>query len=218
MELDHIFICVKPGALEAEALISFGLTEGSANKHPGQGTANRRFFFANAYVELLYLQDSVEAQSEETRETSLYERLEGSNGDASPFGVCFRPGKSAEKEPPFAHFAYQPLYLPADEQLSIGVAPLIEPLWVFSSLFSKLKMVEQQNHRAFEHSKGLKEITSVQIILPAANLSEAAVAANELANVEVIGGEEHLLILGFDYELLGCSHDFRPELPLKLSW
>lgn len=50
MVLDHIFICVQPGASEAEALIDFGLTEGSPNRHQGQGTANRRFFFRNAFL------------------------------------------------------------------------------------------------------------------------------------------------------------------------
>ena len=44
MEFDHLFICVDSPAKEADALIEFGLTEGSANVHPGQGTANRRFF------------------------------------------------------------------------------------------------------------------------------------------------------------------------------
>ena len=49
MEVDHIFICVQSGAPEAETLKKFGLTEGSSNKHPGQGTENRRFFFKNSF-------------------------------------------------------------------------------------------------------------------------------------------------------------------------
>jgi hypothetical protein len=43
MEIDHLFICVKPGGSEAKEIAEFGLIEGSANRHPGQGTANRRF-------------------------------------------------------------------------------------------------------------------------------------------------------------------------------
>lgn len=75
MEVDHVFICVEHGAHEAEVLKRFGLTEGSANRHPGQGTANRRFFFRNAFIELLYLQDFAEVQNELTKPTRLYERL-----------------------------------------------------------------------------------------------------------------------------------------------
>jgi len=46
--IDHVFVMCSPGAPEAAALIRAGLTEGSANTHPGQGTANRRFFFRDA--------------------------------------------------------------------------------------------------------------------------------------------------------------------------
>lgn len=52
-ELDHLFIWTDIGAYEAERLVSFGLVEGTSNKHPGQGTTNRRFFFHNAMLELL---------------------------------------------------------------------------------------------------------------------------------------------------------------------
>ncbi len=45
-ELDHFFICTDINAWEADRLVSFGFTEGSASIHSGQGTANRRFFFA----------------------------------------------------------------------------------------------------------------------------------------------------------------------------
>ncbi len=57
-ELDHVLVCTQVGAPEAEALVDFGLSEGSANRHPGQGTANRRFFFRNAMIELAFVVDS----------------------------------------------------------------------------------------------------------------------------------------------------------------
>ncbi len=46
-EFDNLFIYTDVGASEAKRLTSFGLIEGSPNIHPGQGTANRRFFFGN---------------------------------------------------------------------------------------------------------------------------------------------------------------------------
>jgi hypothetical protein len=52
IELDHLFVCTAPGAPEAETLVQFGLHEGPSNQHPGQGTACRRFSFANAMIEL----------------------------------------------------------------------------------------------------------------------------------------------------------------------
>ncbi len=101
-ELDHLFICTSVGAPEADRLIEFGLTEGSPNVHPGQGTANRRFFFQNAMLELLWVRDSAEAESETTRPTRLWERWTGRNNGACPFGFCFRPATSQPGELPFS--------------------------------------------------------------------------------------------------------------------
>jgi hypothetical protein len=50
--LDHLFVCTAPGAPEAEKLVQVGFHEGPQNQHPGQGTACRRFSFANARIEL----------------------------------------------------------------------------------------------------------------------------------------------------------------------
>ncbi len=57
MELDHVFVCTARDAPEAERLRALGLVEGTSNVHHGQGTANRRFFFANAMLELLWVHD-----------------------------------------------------------------------------------------------------------------------------------------------------------------
>ena len=59
VELDHLFVCTVPGAPEAEELVRFGLREGPSNQHLGQGTANRRFDFANAMIELLWVRDEI---------------------------------------------------------------------------------------------------------------------------------------------------------------
>jgi hypothetical protein len=56
-ELDHLFIRVEVNAREAEHLVEFGLNEGAPNVHSGQGTANRRFFFHNVMLELLWVHD-----------------------------------------------------------------------------------------------------------------------------------------------------------------
>ena len=90
MKIDHVFLRAKRNAPEADLLCEFGLVEGSGNRHPGQGTENRRFFFRNAFIEFLWMCDESEVNSDVTRPTMLYERLTDSS--ASPFGVCFRPG------------------------------------------------------------------------------------------------------------------------------
>src|ERR1700759_3284416 len=87
-EIDHVFICTSAGGSEADQLVAFGLTEGSRNHHPGQGTANRRFFFENAMLELLWVEDAEEARSEAVRRLALWERWSQRNLGASPFGIC----------------------------------------------------------------------------------------------------------------------------------
>jgi len=69
--LDHLFVCLSRGAPEADNLTRFGLIEGPRNIHPGQGTANRRFFFENAMLELSWVEDPDEAQNEQTAPTKL---------------------------------------------------------------------------------------------------------------------------------------------------
>ncbi len=119
MEVDHIFICTQAGAPEAEALLEFGLIEGEPNKHLGQGTANRRFFFHNAMLELLWVEDIDEVQSELTKPMKLYERCFPTDDTVSPFGIAFRPSDIKE-EVSFEAWDYHPMYLP--DSLKIQVA------------------------------------------------------------------------------------------------
>ena len=95
MELDHVFILCDEGAPEAEALLRIGIREGSGNTHPGQGTACRRFFFANAYLELVWVDDPAEAGSEAAKRTRLLDRWALRRAGACPFGVIVRPSTDA---------------------------------------------------------------------------------------------------------------------------
>ena len=218
MEFDHIFICVQPGAREAEVLKEFGFAEGSENTHPGQGTANRRFFFRNSVIELLYLHNSAEARSERTNRTNLYERLTSTNNEASPFGICFRPTSPTEQVP-FPSWRYTPIYLPKDWCIYIGNAPISEPMWFFSPFGLRPEQLPVQRQQPLEHPNGLRNITSIRITTPHADtLSSPAVAANGIISFEFAAAREHLAVIGFDEESKGRRHDFRPQLPLVVSW
>ena len=85
IELDHLFACTAPGVPEAEKLVQFVLHEGPPNQHPGQGTVNRRFSFANAMIELVWVGDAREAQSQNTRRTLL-----GKDGLLGNYRLSFR--------------------------------------------------------------------------------------------------------------------------------
>jgi hypothetical protein len=63
LEINHLFICVRLEAPEVESLARLGLVEGRRQRHMGQGTANVRYFFRNAMVELLWVCDEAEVRS-----------------------------------------------------------------------------------------------------------------------------------------------------------
>jgi hypothetical protein len=157
MEIDHLFICVKPGGSEAKEIAEFGLIEGSANRHPGQGTANRRFFFHNAFIELLWLEDTEEAKSRITQPTYLFERLTFAGQEASPFGICFRPTPVEDKKAPFPSWSYKPAYLPPGQAIAIGEASLSEPMWFFLPFGVRPDAVPQEKRQPLNHPKGFIE-------------------------------------------------------------
>jgi hypothetical protein len=221
MQLDHLFICVSSGAPEADRLTAFGLSEGAPNTHPGQGTACRRFFFRNAYLELLWVSDSTEARSETTRPTRLWERWLGRNRGACPFGLGFRPRMDRSSELPFATWEYRPSYLPPP--LSIQVAKnvdvLAEPMLFLLAFAQPPDSYPATKRQLLDHRCGLRELTRVEVVRPdAGKLSPEFQAVINANLVRLRAGTKDLLELGFDGESRGKSVDFRPELPLRFRW
>jgi hypothetical protein len=64
IELEHVFFCTAPGASGAKKFVRFGSREGPPNRHPVKSAASRRFAYANAMIELVWVDDAEEAQSE----------------------------------------------------------------------------------------------------------------------------------------------------------
>ncbi|HLO40059.1 MAG TPA: VOC family protein [Phycisphaerales bacterium] len=121
-ELDHIFLLTDVNAdVEARILACAGLTEGPPNRHAGQGTACRRFFLRNAYIELLWICDQEEASSPMCTPTGLLTRWRGRASGACPIGICTRPARVHGEHPrphvhpaspPMPAWKYEPPYLP----------------------------------------------------------------------------------------------------------
>lgn len=112
LHFHHFYVFTSPGAPAVDKLASFGLVEGPPNVHPGQGTANRRIFFANGMVEFIWIQNSSEAQSEATRRTRLFERSESVRSGFSPYGICVTADDLANVKDQFRGWSYRPGYLP----------------------------------------------------------------------------------------------------------
>ncbi len=129
LELDHVFILVKPQAQVADRLLEHGFREGPRNTHPGQGTANRRVYFANGMVEFLWVRDANEANTGPGRDLRFPERSQ--DPKASPFGAIFVPRHNPMSQAmPFPGWHYQPDYFPPPKGFHVGANSknLLEPL------------------------------------------------------------------------------------------
>jgi hypothetical protein len=223
VELDHLFICTAAGAPEAARLVEFGLLEGSPNIHPGQGTANRRFFFENALLELLWVADPAEAQAEgPARRMRLWERWSRRAAGACPFGVCFRPSAVATGEAFFPAWEYRPAYLPAPLAIHVGMNSEIvgEPL-VFYLPFGRRPDPHDPDparRQPRDHPAGMRAITSVTLrgryLAGPSDLLRAVAADCPWLGIEASG--ENLMELSFDLGRAGKVADFRPDLPLVI--
>src|SRR5215467_4007938 len=210
IELDHLFICTSREAPEAERLVQFGLREGPPNQHPGQGTACRRFSFANAMIELFWVNDPNEAQSESTKPTLLWERWSGRQRSASPFGICTRPVNPQDQRSPFPAWEYRPAYLPDSLSMHIGDAGVEEPMWIHLSFMRR----SQREGWFSEHPAGVREITGLTLItqMPLRSLASRKVIESGILAVGV--GATPLLEVEFDGGRRSDHMDFRPYLPL----
>jgi hypothetical protein len=212
-ELDHVIIFCNVGAPEASALTDRGLHEGPRNSHPGQGTANRRFFFPNAYLELLWVENRVEAQSPEARETRLWERWQLRAAGACPFGLVFRPGPRGPELPP-ASWTYKPRYFPPG--FSIEVArdpPSNEPL-LFYLPYARPSLVE--NVDLAEGAVHIGAINSATIHVPDAGVLSPALNGLVASGVVAVEPAREYLLDLFHAGGPSQALDLRPLLPLRL--
>ena len=216
--VDRVFVCTPVGAPAAERLRQFGLTEGSSNRHPGQGTACRRFFFQNAMLEFLWVENPAEAQSEQTRATRLWDRWSAAAGAASPFGIILRPPPGVEKACPFDAWDYRPPTMP-DLSLCIAAGTALEePMWCYMESGRKPADASPERRQPLEHEAGFREVTGVGLACPALpdDSVTAAMARGGVIGLSTAAG--HLLEMHFDRALTGKLEDFRPDLPLVLRW
>lgn len=196
-------------------MIRLGLSEGSPNTHPGQGTSNRRFFFGNAFLEPLWVSDPVEARSEQTRRTKLWERWSQRRSGACPFAIVFRPSGADTGSPPFATWSYHPNYLPPGLAIEFAEGvPLEEPELVHLPF---LRRSGPPAHEPTEHALPIRQVCGVTVSLPSnkAHLSQPSQAALSAGLVGYRFAQEHVLELSF-LASQETVFDLRPTLPLLL--
>lgn len=222
VELDHFFILTAVDAPEAEQLLQFGLTEGMPNRHPGQGTACRRFFFRNAFLELLWVTDPAEVQADAVCRTGLWERWSRRGRDASPFGICVRPTAQGVSEAPFPTWEYRPPYLPDELVIRMGVNSHVptEPLIFYSDFGRRPDSAGLSRRQPLEHPAGAQVITALHLIAPWAEAmsAELGILQDNCPGLRFEHGGEYVAEVSFDNGGSQRTADLRPHLPLILRW
>jgi Glyoxalase-like domain len=212
--LDHVFICCEPDGPEADALISAGLEEGSGNVHPGQGTANRRFFFQCGFIELLWVHSQDEATSDLTAPTRLWNRWQLRKEGGCPFGIAFSASNGEVKAAPFQSWQYRPVYLPETKSIMFAEGTSLFEPELFYMAWANPQASSASQPKV--HKNGLKRLVSVSVGIPAGTkLSAASLSVQSAKVLSFHVSEKYELLLSFE-----GSHaqviDCRKTLPLIL--
>ena len=160
MLIDHLFIFSNNQGKEADQLVEFGITEGSSRVHPGQGTTNRKFYFENFFLEVLWVSDEVEIQSELIAPTQLWERSQFQHNAYSRFGMCLLNTPTTDDLFQVSS-PYQPEYFP--ERMIIDFISLPHFPWTFRLPF---KGPKKPTTEPLEHANGLRKLSSLTFGVP----------------------------------------------------
>jgi len=208
--IDHAFVCTAAGAPAAGRLIDFGLAEGAPNRHPGQGTANRRFFFDNFMLEFLWVENPEEAQSAQTCRTRLWERWSAPGGAVCPFGFILAPAAEAEEACPFRSWRYAPPTMPGLDLAIAADTDLGEPMWCY--------MQAVRPRPPVSHPAGLRALTALRLAGPAPGRTSVTTAMARQNVISLVARDAYSLELEFDCAQQKSRADFRPALPLILHY
>jgi hypothetical protein len=96
---------------------------------------------------------------------------------------------------------------------------LTEP-WLFQTPFGQRPdQYPVEKSQPLDHGMGLREITRVELVSPAVdNLSPELQAVVDTNQIRLRVGVDYCIKLGFDGEVQRQQVDFRPGLPLVMSW
>ena len=215
MEVDHLFIFSASNGNEADELRDFGFTEGSSRVHPGQGTCNRKFYFENFFLEILWVMDELELQSDLLAPTKLSERAKFRTSHYSPFGLCLL--NDASTNALFARsLAYQPAYFPPGAIIEVITNEEQPSLpWTFRLPF---KGPRKQPEEPMTHQNGLQRLTSMAFGVPRLGTNSPYIGYfKDEQNIVFIENERQALTLTFDNHRR-CESKIFDRLPLTINY
>lgn len=224
MKLDHLFIFVQEHDRLADLLKAFGLNEGTPNVHPGQGTACRRFFFHNAYLEIAWITNEEEAKASLFADAKLWERSQSRVTNYCPFGICLRIPKSSSQQPYLLFedgWRYHSEFLPVGQFANIASNQAFpsEPL-LFEMPFFTVAPVDYSvdKRQTLLHPGGFKKITGLSLTLPRSvqNLSKPMQRVIDAGVVTISPGERFHVTIELDNAKTNRIQGFHDLAPLTI--
>lgn len=211
MKIDHIFIFSSNSGVEADELVKFGLTEGSSRTHLGQGTTNRKFYFENFFLEILWVHNQLEIQNERTQPTKLWERSNFKNNEYLPFGFCLINDEDSELI--FANSStYQPVYFPDGKTIDFITEPQLP--WIFRLPYNGHK---KEMNEPLDHPKKLRKLTKTTFRTPEVNEVTESIQKLSGGTIDFLKSKEFDLILEFDNAKSNQEIRFE-NLPLSFQY
>ncbi len=208
MLIDHIFIFV-PSRQAADQLVDFGLSEGSGNIHKGIGTANRRFFFDNFYLEILWVEDETEAKS--VAEIGIWERSDYINTGYSRFGLCLENTEATD--PIFCNsIKWKPLFLPQGECVNILTSAVLPWIFRFPQNRQKSLTTEPRTHKS-----GIKQLSQATFHISENQFESKLNYISASSIVSFIQDSKNSLELEFDNNKQGKIRNFE-QLNLSIRY
>ncbi|WP_256105957.1 VOC family protein [Streptomyces sp. ODS05-4] len=213
LQFDHLVLFVK-SERDASAAVTVledaGYCAGSSNKHPGQGTANRRVFFDNAYLEFLFPTNLHVVASPAIARTGIAQRFRY----GCPFGVGLR--EMSDGNLPFPTWEFGPHYLP--DSARIRMASCSSDAW--QPLLFTISFEARPDHDArepLEHAAGRTSIGEALITSPGMNSSNPAmVAVSRLAPLTFSDGARPACEVVLELARSRGVVDLHPFVPVRL--
>ncbi|MEA2047355.1 MAG: VOC family protein [Campylobacterota bacterium] len=208
MLVDHIFIFVNSKE-EADALVDFGMTEGSGNVHRGIGTVNRRFFFENFYLEILWVENESEAKS--VSEIGIWERSNYKSSGYSRFGLCLKNRDDTDSI--FENsIKWEPMFLSKGEYVNILTNEKMP--WIFRFPVNRRKDLSEE---PTFHKSGIEQLSKAIFNLSKKEFGDKLdlISDNSIIEFEKVGTNS--LILEFDNKKQGKTKIFE-NLNLILNY
>jgi hypothetical protein len=214
MQVDHIFIFTNDHGKVADQLVSFGFTEGSSRIHKGQGTTNRKFYFENFFLEILWVHDEDEIKSNLVKPTGLWQRANYQTNDFSRFGLCLvntdETNDLFEKS-----LKYQPDYFPAGLCIDIITNDHRPDLpWTFRPPFKGHKKNETE---PMEHPNGITKLTQAQFTHKKLNSDDFLNKFENEPQIKFVPSSDLMLTLTFDNHIKKSQLEI-PELNLLIEY